>query len=398
MLLVKERAQKAAEADSDFTADVLTADSSRIQYMVDTITELKNNKPRKQDAVLREKSNVLKKCISRVKSSASQSLGGKKSGSCLRLTLKDILDAETKGRWWIGGAFWAGNQYREDQSDNEDGDNDAQSNIRNASNRESSSKKESNEDGSLLALASSQRMNTDARRSIFCIVMGSSDCDDAFEKLVRQGLLKPKAERDAIRVIVHCCGEEKAFNPFYAYLALRACEYQGKSRFTLMLTFWDIFKQLHTFSIRKVANLAKLLAHLIGGGGDGELSKQCLTIGVLKRIEFSPSDMPEMVIVFLSIFMTDLLETCNIDIIQKIFARGMDESSSSSARKAQVESDDEDESAGRDRVKTTKKEDLSDLRESLSVFMLQYVKSSPKNTKGTIFHANYLAAFEKCSE
>ena len=169
-------------------------------------------------------------------------------------------------------------------------------------------------------------MNTDTRRSIFCVVMGSSDCDDAFEKLVRQGMLKPKAERDVIRVIVHCCGEEKAFNPFYGYLAMRVCEYQAKSRFTLMLTFWDVFKNLDSFPLRKVANLAKLLAHfLLGGARD---AKKCyLNIGVLKRIEFSPSDMPEMVIVFLTIVMTALFEDCDVEGIEKIFTHGVSDPS-----------------------------------------------------------------------
>ena len=31
-------------------------------------------------------------------------------------------------------------------------------------------------------------MNTDARRAAFCAVMGSEDCVDAFERLLRLGL------------------------------------------------------------------------------------------------------------------------------------------------------------------------------------------------------------------
>jgi nucleolar MIF4G domain-containing protein 1 len=37
----------------------------------------------------------------------------------------------------------------------------------------------------LLALAAAQRMNTDARRAVFCAIMGSEDCLEAFEKLLR---------------------------------------------------------------------------------------------------------------------------------------------------------------------------------------------------------------------
>ncbi|KAL3757412.1 hypothetical protein ACHAWU_005143 [Discostella pseudostelligera] len=386
VLLVKDRAQKVADTDSSNENDS-GADSSRVEFMVDSIIELRNNKPRKQDVAIREKTNVLKKSIGRIKTSASRLLAGKKSGSCLRLTLRDVLDADTKGRWWMVGASWAGNQNKDILF----GDPDADGPDRECNADKVLSKSEADEDG-LLALASSQRMNTDARRAIFCIIMGSSDFDDAFEKLVRQGMLKPKVERDVIRVIVHCCGEEEAFNPFYAYLAIRCCEYQPKSRFTLMLTFWDIFKQLETFSDRKVANLAKLLAHLVGS------NDKCLNIGVLKRIEFSPTSMPEMVIVFLSIFMTSLFESNSGESVQMIFSHGATPPEASATLKAKSkdffdddDDDDDDDSAGASRGKT-KKEDLSDLRENLSLFLLQYLKASPKNVEGSAFHSNLMIA------
>lgn len=39
--------------------------------------------------------------------------------------------------------------------------------------------------GGLLALAAAQRMNTETRRAVFCIVMGSQDAVDASERLLR---------------------------------------------------------------------------------------------------------------------------------------------------------------------------------------------------------------------
>ncbi len=393
VLLVKDRAQKVADADSRHeNSSGGVADSSRVEFMVDTIIELRNNKPRKQDVVIREKTIVLKKSIGRIKTSASRLLAGKKSGSCLRLTLRDVLDADTKGRWWMVGASWAGNQH----NDVLFGDVDAEGPDHELNtDKVASFNSESDQDG-LLALASSQRMNTDARRSIFCIIMGSSDFDDAFEKLLRQGMLKPNVERDVIRVIVHCCGEEEAFNPFYAFLAIRCCEFQPKSRFTLMLTFWDVFKQLETFSERKVANLAKLLAHLVGGNG------KCLNIGVLKRIDFSPTSMPEMVIIFLSIFMSFLFESNTEESTQMMFSRGpppADVSATGNAKSkrfndeddGECDEGDDDDSACASRSKT-RKEDLSDLRENLSVFLLQYMKASPKNVEGSRFHSNLMIA------
>lgn len=40
----------------------------------------------------------------------------------------------------------------------------------------------------MIQLAAAQRMNTDARRAIFCIVMSGEDYIDTFEKLLRLDL------------------------------------------------------------------------------------------------------------------------------------------------------------------------------------------------------------------
>jgi nucleolar MIF4G domain-containing protein 1 len=398
VLMVKDRAKSVEDSSDDITN---IADSSRIQYMVDSITELKNNKPRKQDAVIREKANALKKIVVRIKNSTSQSLVGQKSGSCLRVTLQDVLDAESKGRWWMVGASWTGNQDRdllwgtEDGPDQKNNEHSVTTETRKSNSSSSKNGSHDNED-SLLALASSQRMNTDTRRSIFCVVMGSTDCDDAFEKLVRGGMLKPKVERDVIRVLIHCCGEEKAYNPFYAYLATRCCEYQAKSRFTLMLTFWDAFKQFDTFSARKVANLAKLLAHFVSA------DNKYTNIGVLKRIDFSPMDMSEMAILFVTIFMTAIFESCDVESTKKIFAHDTTATDVSGTRKSKhVDSDSDDDDDDVDTAAKsgkTKKEDLSELKENLSIFLLQYLKSSPKNIEGSKFHSNLLAAIATCEK
>lgn len=44
----------------------------------------------------------------------------------------------------------------------------------------------------------------DVRRAVFCVVMGSEDCVDAVEKLLRLGL-KGEQEREIVRVTVECC-------------------------------------------------------------------------------------------------------------------------------------------------------------------------------------------------
>jgi nucleolar MIF4G domain-containing protein 1 len=75
----------------------------------------------------------------------------------------------------------------------------------------------------LTQLASHQRMNTDVRRAVFCTLMGASDFEDAFEKLSRLEL-KGQQDREIVRVLVDCCGQEKAYNPYYALTGARFCE------------------------------------------------------------------------------------------------------------------------------------------------------------------------------
>ena len=380
VIMVKDQAQKPRDDDQ--------ADLSRINFMLDTVMSLKNNKPGKQQVVIREKTNQLKKVVGRIKTAAPSSLKGKKSGSCLRVSLQDILDAETKGRWWMVGASWTGKQHNSQHGDLLDTESDVDG--------QDADGNEPEEEDKLVALASSQRMNTDNRRAIFCIIMGSTDYDDAFEKLVRAGMLKPKVERDVIRVLVHCCGEEKAFNPFYGYLAMRVCEYQRKSNFTLTLTLWDTFKQMDTFPVRKVANLAKLLALLVGGR-DG----QYLNIGVLKRIDFSPSDIQENIAIFLTIFMTTLFESSDKDHIKSVFTYDTAAATPKKKKKKTYDffdSEDEQEDDDKAKGKASQKEDLGELRESISVFLLQYLKCSPKNTEGTQFHENLSVALKICEQ
>lgn len=73
----------------------------------------------------------------------------------------------------------------------------------------------------LLQLASKQRMNTDVRRSIFCIIMSGEDYVDAHEKLLRLKL-PGKQDREILRVLVDCCMQERCFNKYYALLAARS--------------------------------------------------------------------------------------------------------------------------------------------------------------------------------
>lgn len=78
------------------------------------------------------------------------------------------MDPEKKGQWWLSGDV-----------------SSAASNIEDVA---AVISKDVTETQKLLQLAAAQRMNTDIRRAIFCIIMSAEDYVDAFEKLLRLGL------------------------------------------------------------------------------------------------------------------------------------------------------------------------------------------------------------------
>jgi nucleolar MIF4G domain-containing protein 1 len=362
--------KRSVEIASDGNKNGNSSSSSRAQFMVTAISDLKNNKRKEKDIVINEKTSYYRRVIGRMKSAVSSQKGGKTTSSnALRVTVQDILDINTNGRWWKVGAKWKGSENHGEGSK--------------AGSKVDDSQKEKfvldAKQKKLLTLAKRQRMNTDLRRSIFCIIMGSDDCQDAFESLVRNGMLKGRNEREVIRIIVHCCGTEKVYNPYYAFLGARICEYQSNCRFTVQLTFWDCFKQFDSMKPRKAANLAKLLAYL--------LMNNRLNLNVLKVIDVSPDEMSEAAIIFLTILFTNIFES-NEDSEQvvSLFKRG-DPSRESLEEKAKEAPEDDNVLGGNDR---------ETLKENLSIFLLHFLQSSPKNEKKSLFRKNLKAAMKAC--
>jgi nucleolar MIF4G domain-containing protein 1 len=372
VLLVQERSMEVIKMNKvDKSSNSAVVTSSRAQFMISAITDLKNNKRRSTEIAIADKTLHYRKVIGRMKAASSRAGSEPRS---LRLTVQDILDIETKGRWWVVGATWVGNQHREGGNPHqaEDPDSIAASIIT----------KPDAKQQKLLKLAAKQRMNTDLRRSIFCIIMGSDDCQDAFEKIVRASLLKGKSEREVVRVLVHCCSQEKVYNPYYAHLADRICEHQHKCKFTLQLTLWDAFKQFEEIKARKAANLAKLLAHLV--------MEHKLNLTVLKTIDISPDSMPEATIIFLTIFFSNIFEAYEEPMpVTEIFKRG-EPTKAQLMKQATDNMDNDDMIAGSGSRQA--------LKESLSIFLMAYLENSPKNVKKSTFRKNLKAAIKACEE
>uniref|UniRef100_A0AC35TGZ4 MI domain-containing protein n=1 Tax=Rhabditophanes sp. KR3021 TaxID=114890 RepID=A0AC35TGZ4_9BILA len=177
----------------------------------------------------------------------------------LGMTVSDLLNASTHGRWWTVGSAWKPSE-------------DSGLNIA------STSKKDSTFDPSLLALAKKAKMNMEHRKNIFCTIMGAIDELDVFQKLMKLGL-KEVHERDIIHVAVVCCGLERTYNPFYSNLIAQFCSFNNRFKLTTQYALWDRIKALQTLKKNKLTNFSYLVADL--------LKKEAVQLGVLKIMDLA---------------------------------------------------------------------------------------------------------------
>ncbi|EMP34219.1 Nucleolar MIF4G domain-containing protein 1 [Chelonia mydas] len=180
-------------------------DQSRIRFMLETMLALKNNDMRKIPGYDPEPAQKLLKLQ---RTLVHNSGSGRETQ--LRVSLESLLNADQVGRWWIVGSSWSGAPM-----------------IDGTSSKTQHKLPVGKMSSKILELARKQRMNTDIRRNIFCVLMSSEDFLDAFEKLLKLGL-KDQQEREIVHVLVDCCLQEKTYNPFYAYLANKFCEYDRR--------------------------------------------------------------------------------------------------------------------------------------------------------------------------
>lgn len=165
---------------------------TRHKFMLETLANIKNNKiktgPTAAGQADKELVLKLKKFLN--------SLGKKRtvrSSEALRVSLEDIHQIETKGKWWLVGASWKDNMVGTESK------HASQAKIAEDLRKDQSMQQ------ALLKLARKQGMNTDIRRSIFVTIMSAEDYLDAFEKVMKLGLTEVQ-QREIARVLLQCTG------------------------------------------------------------------------------------------------------------------------------------------------------------------------------------------------
>lgn len=269
---IVEIQKKAQAAPADLRENI------RLKFMLDTLMAVKNNNvnkiPNYDDSVSQHLRKVLKTV-----------LGAGKYVSTLKIPMEDLLQSEERGKWWVVGSAWTGKTSASSAVDTK---------VQKIVNADSISAK-------LLALAKKQRMSTEDRKNVFCIIMSAEDYIDAFEKLLHLGI---KDHKVIVSVLIHCCVSEKTYNPYYSALAQKLCDFDRKYQLGFQYSSWDRIKDIESLKQFQVTNFAKFIAHLIMEGGQ--------PLSILKVVEFGSLDKQTMKLVR-QILLTILLkdeETC----------------------------------------------------------------------------------------
>jgi nucleolar MIF4G domain-containing protein 1 len=197
------------------------------------------------------------------------------------LTWRKLLDVQShRGAWWLpapGGINTDGGG-----GDFGDGDGDARGALHGSA-AAAAAAHASAESSALLARAASLRMNTDARRAVFCALMSAEDCADAAERLLKLPLAGGQ-EREIPRVLLECCLQEAAYNPFYELTAVRLGTGSKRHRTTLQFAVWDRWKELGDADARRLSHLARFCA--------GALARGALPLGALRGAELAEAAAP----------------------------------------------------------------------------------------------------------
>lgn len=276
----------------------------RTRFMVETISDLKNNKIKAgaQDlAILGEHVTRMRKVLG---SLDTQRL---KASEPLRIGLKDIENADKTGKWWLVGASWAGQDTREANKDKErtttTGDVDDMV-VADADDLATHD---------YTQLAREQGMNTDVRRAIFIALVAAADCQDAYMRILKLRLNKYN-RREVPNVLLQCSGAQQHYNPFYTLVSKKFCT-DSRIKHAFQDTLWTLFRRLgeplfgeeaeeedeEGIDDRRLINTAKMMGSLVADGS--------VSLGVLKPLNLAY--VREKTSLFVEVMLITVLQECS---------------------------------------------------------------------------------------
>ncbi|KEY64364.1 hypothetical protein S7711_06393 [Stachybotrys chartarum IBT 7711] len=284
--------------------------SARTKFMVETIGDLKNSKPKAKgmdSAVVSEHVLRMKKKLGELKSQTRRLEGLAPMG----MSLEDIERAGTQGKWWLVGASVPVKPSGRGAVDGP-GSTDIDGNADVSTD---------DEDMDFILpdypqKARAQGFGTTTQIAIFTALMSAIDHEHGYQQYLQLGLKKDE-QLEIARVLVQCVGSEADYNEYYALVGKQACQ-NGRVRFAFQNRLWRIFRGLGESLFgdevedeetadsermkdeHRLSNVARFYASLIMEGA--------LALSVLK-----PLELPELnswTAVFIEQLMISLLQAC----------------------------------------------------------------------------------------
>lgn len=279
--------------------------SVRTKFMVETINDLKNSKPKAKgldSAVVSDHVQRMKKRIGELKSQTRRFEGLASMG----VSLSDIEGADTQGKWWLVGAS-------------------VPVKTKDASTKKDTGRRsglESDDEDMDFVLpdypqkARAQGFSTMSQIAIFTALMSAMNYEHGYRQFLDLKLKKDD-QLEIARVLVQCVGSEAEYNEYYSLVARQACT-NGRIRFAFQDRLWRLLRGLGESLFgdeaedddtadsermkdeQRLSHTAHFYASLVAGGA--------LSISVLK-----PLDLPEVnswTSSFVEHFMVSLLQLC----------------------------------------------------------------------------------------
>lgn len=263
-------------------------DDSRLQFLVDTLKDLRMNKIDRNLTTKTNHSNM-KKSITKSLKIDTKTLG-KNSSQAIQVSLDDILNIDTKGKWWL-----IGGSYRGNMSTDNIGDDFAEDENIELDNDIEFSDIELHDDfidelPDYNQLAEQNKMSSQLSKAMFVGVSSAQDPLDCIMRLDKLNI-KKKDYQELLRVLVHVSKLDAQYNPFYEMVIIRLNKNMPGLNKTIKFHFWDVIKNFE--SNNDEDDVEGILTSLYGQFGkqrDSKIIQEARLFGSLIAHKIIPFD------------------------------------------------------------------------------------------------------------
>ncbi|SGZ37935.1 uncharacterized protein HGUI_00135 [Hanseniaspora guilliermondii] len=263
-------------------------DDSRLQFLVDTLKDLRMNKIDKNLTAKTNHSNM-KKSITKSLKIDTKTLGNN-SSQAIQVSLDDILNIDTKGKWWLIGGSYRGNMSTDTIGDDftEDEkiqlDNDIEFSDIKLHDDFIDELPDYNQ------LAEQNKMSSQLSKAMFVGISSAQDPLDCIMRLDKLNI-KKKNYQELLRVLVHVSKLDTQYNPFYEMVIIRLNKNMPGFNKTIKFYFWDAIKNFE--SNNDEDDIEGILTSLYGEFGkqrDSKITQEARLFGSLIAHKIIPFD------------------------------------------------------------------------------------------------------------